>query len=77
MGEFFLPSHLIILAVVFVIFMIILFFLSKAAKGFSTRSSNEQTASPTPSSSHKFCSECGKQILRNAEICPFCGCRVA
>ena len=24
----------------------------------------------------KFCSECGKQILRRAEVCPLCGCRV-
>ena len=26
-------------------------------------------------SNEKFCSECGKPILRNAEICPHCGCR--
>jgi hypothetical protein len=26
---------------------------------------------------YKFCSECGKQILRRAEICPLCGCRVS
>ncbi len=25
----------------------------------------------------KFCSECGKEISKNAEICPHCGCRIA
>jgi hypothetical protein len=23
----------------------------------------------------KYCADCGKQILRRAEICPHCGCR--
>jgi Zinc finger, C3HC4 type (RING finger) len=81
MGELFAPGHLIILAGVFgILAMIIVFSLFKVAKAFSARSSNEQTANPAPSidmSSHKFCSECGKQILRRAEICPLCGCRVA
>jgi len=73
MGQLFVPMHLIVLAVVFGILAMIVFFLSKVAKGFSARSSYEQTANPAPSidmSSHKFCSECGKQILRRAEICP-------
>lgn len=25
----------------------------------------------------KFCSECGKQIPRTAQVCPLCGCRQA
>lgn len=25
----------------------------------------------------KYCSECGQQIKRRAEICPLCGCRQA
>jgi hypothetical protein len=25
----------------------------------------------------KFCVECGGKIMRQAEICPLCGCRVA
>lgn len=28
----------------------------------------------TEGSKFKFCSECGKQILRRAEMCPLCGC---
>lgn len=32
---------------------------------------------PIPlTSDQKYCSECGKIILRRAELCPGCGCRV-
>jgi hypothetical protein len=32
-------------------------------------------ASPVLNQDQKFCMDCGKVILRRAEICPGCGCR--
>lgn len=36
---------------------------------------SEPTVMPPIGQDQKYCSECGKIILRRAEICPGCGCR--
>lgn len=82
MGELFTPMHLIVLLVVFGIPGLILVAVIKGLKEFSAERRFEPTVSPPPPPAidmptHKFCSECGQQILRRAEICPLCGCRVA
>jgi hypothetical protein len=41
-------------------------------------SAPEETVYPPPlTRDQKFCMDCGKVILRRAEICPACGCRQA
>lgn len=39
--------------------------------------SAEPVIPTTPNTDQKYCSECGKIVLRRAEICPGCGCRVS
>jgi hypothetical protein len=34
-----------------------------------------QPSQPLPGQDQKFCMDCGKLILRRAEVCPGCGCR--
>jgi hypothetical protein len=36
---------------------------------------NPITQGPSINPEMKYCADCGKQILRKAEICPHCGCR--
>jgi hypothetical protein len=83
MGELFTPTHLIVIFIFAGIFFIAKGGLkalrgkATAAQG-QTQDSSVRTALPDVGNLpiHKYCSECGKQILRRAEICPLCGCRV-
>ena len=77
--ELFQPWHLILLIGFFVVVPILL--ITKRGNGRLRQQAASRPISPEPIANsalpmHKFCSECGKQILRRAEICPLCGCRV-
>ena len=67
MEGLFQPSHLI-----FIIIMVGILILPKLIK--SIRRSLSERAAPEPATKMKYCADCGKQILRRAEICPYCGC---
>jgi hypothetical protein len=41
----------------------------------TVETSAPQPSQPPPGQDQKFCMDCGKVILRRAEICPGCGCR--
>lgn len=84
MGDLLQPWHiLLIFAVIAVVIVVRKTQASKKASGIS----NLQGAVPGqlgqgPSDDPtlpelKYCSECGQQIKRRAEICPLCGCRQA
>jgi hypothetical protein len=75
MGDLLQPWHLIVLIGIIIL--------------IANRKGLMALATPTQSHSHnpnqlgsdpmlpelKFCTECGQQIKRQAEICPLCGCR--
>jgi hypothetical protein len=76
------PTHL-----VFIILIVGIFTLPKLIKfiwrnlssgppvSTSGHVGSSATASPDAATEMKYCADCGKQILRRAEICPHCGCR--
>jgi hypothetical protein len=81
-GDLFQPIHIVVIAGIIVVVVL-------ARKGyFSGRSGRQaqfqgQNQSPRLQQATedsdlpalKYCTECGKQIKRRAEICPLCGCR--
>lgn len=76
--ELFQPWHLILL-LIFIAIPIVL--ITKRGNARLRQQAAPRLVPPEPVFNsdlpiHKFCSECGKQILRRTEICPFCGCRV-
>jgi hypothetical protein len=89
MGDLFQPWQIIIVFLL-IIFFVIKFVVKRTPSYLQglkdvakptpeqLKSSGFQTNLPQDADlpTHKFCSECGKQILRRAEICPMCGCRV-
>jgi hypothetical protein len=80
-GDIFQPWHLIVICVLIVLVLSlakpIAFVVSLAKKDKNAI----KTAGTPPSSAElpaeKFCTECGGKIMRRAELCPLCGCRVA
>jgi Sec-independent protein translocase protein TatA len=80
-GDIFQPWHLIVVAVLiaFVVSVakLIAFAGSLAKKGKNTVNTAGTPSPSTELSAEKFCTECGGKIMRRAEICPLCGCRVA
>jgi len=71
MGDLLQPWHLLVLAV-FAGIILFLRFLFKAARMASAVPRSHVDPNLPP---RKFCSECGGEIARRAEICPLCGCR--
>lgn len=83
MGDILQPWHVIVVAIIVALFL--------ARKGvFSGRSGGQErfqnqhqrlhlheSTESTQLPELKYCSECGKQIKRRAELCPLCGCRQA
>lgn len=85
MGDLLQPVHIVVL----LIFVGVVVFVVRGSR----RSSQPTGSSQSPQQPHaqieprvdldpavpelKYCSECGKQIKRRAEICPLCGCRQA
>lgn len=85
MGDLLQPVHIVVL----LIFVGVVVFAIRSSR----RSSHPIGSSQSPQQPHaqigpgadlaptmpelKYCSECGQQIKRRAEICPLCGCRQA
>lgn len=87
LDNLFTPSHLVVLLVIFGLPVLLFFAVRMAIKSadaarltgnspFSASSSRvvrEQMNVGSPEPQSKYCTECGKQIQRRAEICPLCG----
>lgn len=84
MGDFLQPAHIITIAVIVVAVVLARkgYFSGKAGRQVQFQYQNQsprllQATEDPDLPELKYCSECGKQIKRRAEICPLCGCRQA
>jgi hypothetical protein len=76
MGDLLQPWHLIVI-IGFIALIVAAVKLPKAlAKPMQSISQGPEVTVPDPTlPALKYCTECGQQIKRQADICPLCGCR--
>ena len=75
MGDLLQPWHAVVILAIIIGAVVFLKRSRATTESHNSVLPLESTGSTLPES--KYCSECGKQIKRRAEICPLCGCRQA
>jgi hypothetical protein len=74
------PTHLIFVVIIVGIIcspriIKIIEYLRATPQSTGPHPVHTETEGGEATTSMKYCADCGKQILRRAEICPHCGCR--